>query len=77
MLRCVDKLKHVDHDVGDMSKFLEFTSKVYMEIKGLGPSRDPILELKQWTAGIYNTCVMILLEIPHFERGKDVNSCCK
>jgi hypothetical protein len=77
MLGIVNKLKYVDHDVAYMGKFPEFTQQVYMEIKGEGPSRDPILELKQWITGIYNTWIMNLLEIPHFGRGKDVNACVK
>jgi hypothetical protein len=48
-----------------------------MERKGVGPSGDPILELKQWIAGLYNTGIMNLLEIPHFGRGKYVNACVK
>jgi hypothetical protein len=77
MLGCVNKLKYVDHDVADMGKFPEFVQQVYMESKGEGPSGDPILEPKQWIAGLYNTRIMNLLEIPHFGRGKYVNACVK
>jgi hypothetical protein len=48
-----------------------------MERKGEGPSGISILELKQWIAGLYNTWIMNLLDIPHFGRGKYVNSCVK
>jgi len=48
-----------------------------MERKGTGPSGVPILEPKQWIAGLYNTCIMNLLEIPHFGWGKYVNNCVK
>jgi hypothetical protein len=48
-----------------------------MESKGEGPSGDPILEPKQWIAGLYNIGIMNLLEIPHFWRGNDVNACVK
>jgi hypothetical protein len=46
ILGCVDKLKYVDHDVEYRDKFLEFAPQVYMERKGTGPSRVPILEPK-------------------------------
>jgi hypothetical protein len=55
MLGCVNKLKYVDHDVADRGKFPEFAQQVYMESKGEGPSGDPILEPKEWIAGLYNT----------------------
>jgi len=32
-----------------------------------------IMELKQWIVRLYNSDIMNLLEIPHFDRGKDVN----
>jgi hypothetical protein len=47
MLGFVNKLKYDDHDVVDMGNFPEFAEQVYMEIKGAGPSGDPILEPKQ------------------------------
>jgi hypothetical protein len=48
-----------------------------MECKGEGELGDPILDLKQWIARLYNTWIMNLLENPHFGRGKYVNSCVK
>jgi hypothetical protein len=35
------------------------------------------MEPKKWIQGLYNTCIMNLLEIPHFGRGKEVNNCVK
>jgi len=55
----------------------EFMLQIYMESKGPSPSEYPIVEPKQWIPGLYNTIIMNLLEIPHFGRGKDVNSCVK
>jgi hypothetical protein len=77
MLGSINKLKYVDHDMTDIGNFVEFSQQMYMDIKGEVPSRDPILELKQWIAGLYNIGIMNLLEIHHFGRGKDVNSCVK
>jgi hypothetical protein len=77
MLGFVNKMKYDDHGVADMGKFPEFTQQVYMEIKGEGPLEDLILGPKQWIAGLYNTGIMNVLEIPHFRRGKDVNECVK
>jgi hypothetical protein len=75
LLGCVNKVKYYDHDVTDTDKFPEFAQQVYMESKGVGPSGDPIMELKHWIGGLYNTKIMNLLEIPHFWSGKDVNAC--
>jgi hypothetical protein len=51
--------------------------QVYLENRGVSVIGVPIMEPKQWIQGIYNTCIMKLLEIPHFGRGKDVNNCIK
>jgi hypothetical protein len=48
-----------------------------MEILGTGPLGDPVLQPKQWVAGLVNTWILHLLEIPHFGRGKDMNNCVK
>jgi hypothetical protein len=48
-----------------------------MERKGTTSSGIPILEPKQWIVGLYNTCIMNMLEIPHFGRVNDVNACVK
>jgi hypothetical protein len=76
-LGCVDKLCYADHDVRDRDKFPEFEPQVYLERKEASSIGVPILEPKQWIRGLYNTCIMNLLEIPHFGRGKDVNNCVK
>jgi hypothetical protein len=55
MLGFVNKIKYDDHDFPYMGKFPKFVKHIYMESKGEGPSRDPILEPKQWIAGLYNT----------------------
>jgi hypothetical protein len=47
MLGSINKLKYVDHDVEETRNLCEFVQQVYMESRGEGPSRDPILELKQ------------------------------
>jgi hypothetical protein len=36
-----------------------------------------VLHPKQWIIGLFNTCIMNFLEIPHFGRGKYVNNCVK
>jgi hypothetical protein len=77
MLGYINKLRCYDHDVKNMEKNHEFVSQVYMERKEEGPSGAPILEPKSWIAELYNMGIMNLLEIPHFGRGKGVNSCVK
>jgi hypothetical protein len=47
----------------------------YLENKGEGPSRTPLLEPTQWILGLYNTRIMKLLDIPHFGHGKHINGC--
>jgi hypothetical protein len=73
----VDKLRYSDHDVTHANKFHEFALHVYMERKVTTSSRVPIIFPKKWIAGLYNTGIMNLLEIPHFGRGKDVDNCVK
>jgi hypothetical protein len=52
-------------------------NKVYLDSIGIGPFGDPILQPKPWEAGLENTGILNLLEIPHFGRGKEVNNCIK
>jgi hypothetical protein len=60
MLGFVNNLKYDDHDFVYIGKFSEFMKQFYMEFKGEGPSRDSILEPKQWIVGLFNTRIMIL-----------------
>jgi hypothetical protein len=66
MLGKVTKLKYVDHDVTDTTKFPEFMQEVYLENRGeVGPLGKPILEPVQWITSLYNLGIMNLLDIPH------------
>jgi hypothetical protein len=51
----MEKLRYSDHDVADMDKFPEFARQVYLDSVGTGPFGDPILQPKQWAAGLANT----------------------
>jgi hypothetical protein len=55
-----------DHDVSDAIKFPDLAAQSYLESRGEGPSGVPLLEPAQWILGLYNTCIMNLLDIPHF-----------
>jgi hypothetical protein len=77
ILGCVAKMRYAYHDITDKDKYPEFAPQVYMERKGTSPLGVPILDPKQWIAGMYNTCIMNLLEIPHFGRDKYVIVCVK
>jgi hypothetical protein len=48
-----------------------------MESLGIGSLGDLVLQPKQWVEILVNTWILNLLEIPHFDRGKDVNNCFK
>jgi hypothetical protein len=48
-----------------------------MEKKGSTLKGIPIMEPKKRIAKLYNYGIMNLLEIPHFNIGKDTNSCVK
>jgi hypothetical protein len=74
LLGCVDKLRYSDCDVRDMDKFLDLLQQVYLERRGVNAKGIPIMEPKQWIHGLYNTCIMNLLEIPNFGRGMEVNN---
>jgi hypothetical protein len=54
-----------------------FAKNFYMDTVGLGHFGEPISQPKQWVAGLANTGILSLLEIPHFGRGHDVNNCVK
>jgi hypothetical protein len=77
LLGCVEKLWYSDHNVTDMDKFPEFAKQVYLDSVGTRPFDDPILQSKQWAAGLANTEILNLLDIPHFGRGHDINNCIK
>lgn len=70
-------MKYSDHDVADADKFPEFAQEVYLDSIGTCPFGDPILQPKPWAAGLANTGILNLLEIPHFGRGKEVSNCVK
>jgi hypothetical protein len=55
LLGCMEKLWYSDHDVTDMDKFPEFAKKVYLDTVGIGPFDEPIVQPKQWAAGLANT----------------------
>jgi hypothetical protein len=74
LLGCIERLWYAYHDVFDNNKFPEFAQQVYMESLGMGPLGYPVLHPKHWVAGLVNTRILNLLEIPHFGRGKDVNN---
>jgi hypothetical protein len=47
MLGFFPKMRYADHDVSELSKFLELVSEVYMEKRGSNLIGIPILEPKQ------------------------------
>jgi hypothetical protein len=75
LLGCMEILHYSNHDEADVDKFPEFTRQVYLDILGTGPFGDPILQPKQWAAGLANTEILNLLDIMHFGRGWDTNNC--
>jgi hypothetical protein len=78
MLGKVPRLRYVDHDVHDMSKFPELAEENYLINTGeIGPLGRPVLEPVQWITGMYNSGIMNLLDIPHFGCGKNVGLCIK
>jgi hypothetical protein len=78
MLGKVSKLKYVDHNVIDTTKFLDFAKEVYLENRGeVGPLGKPILEPTQWITGLYSSGIMNLFDIPHFGHGKNMGLCVK
>ena len=51
--------------------------QVYLDNIRIGPFGDPVLQPKPWVAGLANTRILNMLEIPHFGRGKEVKNCIK
>ena len=73
LLRYVEILWYSDHDVANAGKFLEFAQHVYTNIIGTRPFENPILQPKAWEVSLANIGILILVEVPHFGRGKEVN----
>jgi hypothetical protein len=69
MLGKVPKMRYVDHDVCDVTKFPELAEENYLINMGeIGPLGRPVY----WSPhavdhmGLYNSGIMNLLDIPHF-----------
>jgi hypothetical protein len=78
MMGKVPKLRYADHDVHDMTKFLELVKEKYLINTGeIGPLGRPVLDPAQWITGLYNSWIMNLLDILHFGHGKNVSLCVK
>jgi hypothetical protein len=78
MVGGVNGLKYFDHDVFDAINFPDLAAQSYlMESRGEGPSSALLLEPAQWILRLYNTCIIKLLDIPHFGHGKHINGCVK
>jgi hypothetical protein len=77
MVRGVTVIKYSDHDVAYVTKFPDPVSKNYLERRGEGSSGMPLFELTQWILELYKTCIMNLLDVPHFGWGKHINACVK
>jgi hypothetical protein len=77
MVDGVTSIKYSDHDMTNVTKFLDLASQVYLERKGAGASGMPQIESAHWIMGLYNKGIMNFLNAPHFGRGNLVNSCVK
>jgi hypothetical protein len=77
LLVYVERLRYLNHDVVDAGEFPEFVQQVYMDSIGTGPFGDPMMQPKQWEEGLENTRILKLMDIPHFNRGKETNNCVK
>jgi hypothetical protein len=75
MVGGVDGLKCSNLDVSDAIKFPDLATQSYLERRGDSPLGAPLLEPAQWILGLYNTCIMNLMYIPHFGHGKKINGC--
>jgi hypothetical protein len=66
LLGCMEKLQYLDHNVTDVDIFPEFVRQVYLDNVGTGPFGNPIFQLKLWVAGLANTGILNMLDIPYF-----------
>jgi hypothetical protein len=74
----VPRLRYVDHDVRDAAKFQDLDEDTYLINTGeVRPLDKPILEPTQWIMGLYKSGIMNLLDIAHFENGKNIRICVK
>jgi hypothetical protein len=73
MLGKVPKLKYLDHDVRDMTKFPYLDKESYLSNTGeIGPLGKPVMDPTQWITEMYNSGIMNLLDIPHSGHNKNV-----
>jgi len=73
MLGKLPKFRYSNHDVCDEVKFSYLAEETYLTNTGeIGPLGKPIMELAQWITGLYNSDIMNLLDIQHFEHNKNV-----
>jgi hypothetical protein len=74
----VPKMRYVDHDMHDATKFPKLVKENYLiNMTEIGPLGRPMIEPVQWIMRLYNSGIMNLLGIPHFGNGKNVSLCVK
>jgi len=77
MLGKVSQLKYVNHDITDISKFLELALGKYLGLKLDPVTNQPIHVPKVWAKRLERVGILNLFEITHFFRSQEVKSCVK
>jgi hypothetical protein len=75
MLGTVENLKFEDHDLSDEKKFLELAPKKYLKRVIFLETSFILVEPQTWATGLDKSRIMNLLEIPHFGRSVNINTC--
>jgi hypothetical protein len=77
MLGTVGNMKFADHDLEDIKKFPELAPDKYMHTKLSPRFTGSYSRATRVGTGLEKTCILNLLEIPHFGRSTEINICIK
>ena len=75
MLGKIPRMKYSDHDLSDRNKFPDLAPEQYLRRVTNVDTAAYVLELQEWARGLKQAGFFNLLEIPHFGRSPQVNSC--
>ena len=68
----IDWLKYADHDTSGRGKFPQFAPGTYLHFVKYDETRETLLEVKRWAAGLDQAGLLKMLDVPHFGRGTQV-----
>ena len=68
----IDRLKYVDHDTNDHTKFPQFAPDQYLHHVKYPDNNATLLEVQQWDLSLAIAGLLKMLDVPHFGRSTRV-----